>query len=187
LSVAECPNCGAPMRDGHCNYCQASELAKNVWNDGKCRNCGAGLHNNLVRDKQNQFVCRYCGWPVRDKPVEDTLKPTPSTPPDPDPLPPNSPARHISSSNFGSESFGFDLILLPFILIVAVLLLPVMMNMITQTSGNITTTNHPIDIPVYYPGASVILIGGVFVAGVILTFVILRVRHRRELRRLVKQ
>src|SRR2546427_10228443 len=88
------------MRDGKCHYCSAIELGKGIWNEGKCRNCGAGLKNNLIRDKANQFVCRYCGWPVRDKPVEDTLR-SPSTPPDPEPLPPNSPARTISSSGNG--------------------------------------------------------------------------------------
>jgi hypothetical protein len=173
------------MRNGHCNYCEASEIGKGIWNEGKCRNCGAGLKNNLIKDKQNQFICRYCGWPVRDKPVEDTLKPTPSTPPDPDPLPPNSPARTISSSDVGfdtgwlPEIFGFLLL----IFMVATLL-PVLTT-VTKISSNVTTTNHPVDVPLYTPGASVILLGGAFILGILLTFVILRNRHKRELQRAV--
>jgi hypothetical protein len=184
LSVEECPDCGAPMRNGKCNYCQSSELGKSIWNEGKCRNCGAGFHKNLIRDKQNQFVCRYCGWPVKDKPIQD---PTSSTPPDPDPLPPNSPAATINSSSSGEiGNFGISgLIIVSLTGIMAFALLgPILtMNLISRTSPNITSTNHPIDVPTYTPGASIILLGGAFVAGIILTFAILRNRHRRELQR----
>jgi len=174
------------MRDGKCNYCHATELAKTVWNEGKCRNCGASLTNNLIKDKQNQFVCRYCGWPVRDKPVEDTLR-SPSTPPDPEPLPPNSPVATISFSSSNSVGFGhneFEIIMfLAFTIFFVTAVLPIALHSATQISGNITTTNHSIDVPVYSPGFSVILLGGAFIAGIILTFVILRNRHRRELQR----
>jgi len=185
LSVKECPNCGAPMRDGKCNYCSATELAKTVWNEGKCRNCGASLTNNLIKDKQNQFVCRYCGWPVRDKPVEDTLR-SPSTPPDPEPLPPNSPTATISSlSRGGGNDIGFYTEMFAFLMMIMIFfaLVGPILEVVKKTTGNITTTNHPIDVPTYTPGLSVILLGGAFVAGIILTFVILRNRHRRELQR----
>jgi len=182
MSVEECPNCGAPLRDGKCNYCQATELGKGIWNEGKCRNCGANLHGNLIKDKENQFVCRYCGWPVRDKPIEDTLKPAASTPSDPDPLPPNSPAATISASSSTGDPgsilgtiFGFTIILF-FVMAV----FPVMLNTATK---NITSTTHTVDVPTYTPGLSIILIGGAFAMGIILTFTILRNRHRRELQR----
>jgi hypothetical protein len=171
------------MRNGHCNYCEASEIGKGIWNEGKCRNCGAGLKNNLIKDKQNQFVCRYCGWPVKDKPIEDTLKPTPSTPPDSDPLPPNSPARTVQSSSGGIGLDGLEFLPMLFILIFMVLIVFTTLPVISHISANVTTTNHPVDIPFYTPGASVILLGGAFIMGILLTFVILRNRHRRELQR----
>ena len=183
MSVEECPNCGAPIRDGKCNYCQSQQLLKDSWADGKCRNCSASLRNNLIRDKDNYLVCRYCGWPVKDKPLEDIIKPTASTPPDPEPLPPNSPARTISSSSVSAE-FNISSILALFIFVIFTLaMMGPLLTAISKTSANITTTNHPVDVPTYSPGNSVILLGGVFVAGVLLTFVILRNRHRRELQR----
>lgn len=170
------------MRDGKCNYCEASELGKSIWNDGKCRNCGASFRNNLIRDKTNQFVCRYCGWPVKDKPIEDTLKPTPSTPSDPDPIPPNSPAATIQASSGGSsDGLGiFPEIMIGIVIFVIASVIPLLSRGVV---GNVTSTNHTIDVPSYTPGASIMLIGGAFVSGIILTFVILRNRHRRELRR----
>src|SRR5256885_11018897 len=171
------------MRDGKCHYCSETKLGKNIWNEGKCRNCGAGLKNTLIRDKANQFVCRYCGWPVIDKPVEDTLR-SPSSPSDPDPLPPNSPSRTIHSSSSGVE-FGEDfelshLIPLVFSIFIAVVLVGPLLTAISKTSSNITTTNHQVDVPTYSLGSSIILLGGAFAAGIILTFAILRNRHRRE-------
>ena len=183
MSVEECPNCGAPMRDGKCNYCQSQQLLKDSWADGKCRNCSASLRNNLIRDKDNYLVCRYCGWPVKDKPLEDIIKPTASTPPDPEPLPPNSPARTISSSSVSAE-FNISSILALFIFVIFTLaMMGPLLTTISKTSANITTTNHPVDVPVYSPGLSVILLGGAFIGGILLTFVILRNRHRRELQR----
>ncbi len=60
------------MRNGHCNFCQSQELLKKAYStDGHCRNCGADLRaNNLIRDKDNWLICRYCGWPIRQKTAE---------------------------------------------------------------------------------------------------------------------
>ena len=176
------------MRDGRCNYCQSQRLLKDAWADGKCRNCSASLKNNLIRDKDNYLVCRYCGWPVKDKPLEDVIKPTASAPSDPESLPPNSPARTISSSSSG-EGFELDHHLLaeivPILMIgfIVVTLLGPIATISTKISSNITSTNHTIDVPTYSPGSSIILLGGAFAVGIILTFAILRNRHRRELRR----
>lgn len=187
MSVEECPNCGAPMRDGKCNYCQATELGKGIWNEGKCRNCGAPLHKNLIKDKQNQFVCRYCGWPVRDIPVEDTLVPTRPSP-TPDPLPPNSPAATISASSSSDHSIlaGFGEMLSLLTIFIFFILIVALIGPISSTflkSPNITSTTHTIDVPSYVPGPSIMLIGGAFIMGILLTFAILRNRHRRELAR----
>jgi hypothetical protein len=185
LSVEECSNCGAPIRDGKCNYCEASELGKSIWNEGKCRNCGAGFRNNLIKDKNNQFVCRYCGWPVRDKPIEDTLKATVSTPSDSDPLPPNSPAATIQSSTATNSDSGLvrEVLALGIVIFIFGALAGPLMTIVTKTTPNVTATNHTVDVPSYTPGISIMLIGGAFVGGIILTFVMLRNRHRRELQR----
>jgi len=184
LSVEECPNCGAPLRNGKCNYCEASELGKSIWNEGKCRNCGAGFRNNLIKDKNNQFVCRYCGWPVRDKPIEDALKATPSTPPDDNPLPPNSPAATIQSSgdSLADTAWLREMGWMIVVIFMIAVFVPVI-GTFTNISPNVTSTNHTVDVPSYTPGASIMLIGGAFIGGIILTFVILRNRHRRELQR----
>ena len=172
------------MRDGKCNYCQSQQLLKDAWADGKCRNCSASLRNNLIRDKDNYLVCRYCGWPVKDKSLEDVIKPTASTPPDPEPLPPNSPARTISHSSDFGPSFGIGNVFpLVFVIFITIVLIGPLLTVISKTSTNITTTNHPVDVPTYTPGSSIILLGGAFALGIILTFVILRNRHRRELQR----
>src|SRR5437867_1688383 len=169
------------MRDGKCNYCQSQRLLKDAWADGKCRNCSASLKNNLIRDKDNYLVCRYCGWPVKDKPIEDVIKPTASAPSDPEPLPPNSPARTISHSSDLAPSFGIeDIIPVLLIIIITMVLIGPLLIVISKTTGNITTTNHSIDVPTYTPGVSVIFLGGAFAVGIILTFMILRSRHRRE-------
>src|SRR5713101_6248726 len=67
--VQECPNCGAPMRNGVCNYCKSQDLLRDAYSEnGRCRNCGADLSKDgLVRDAQNWLICRYCGWPIRQK------------------------------------------------------------------------------------------------------------------------
>ena len=170
------------MRDGKCNYCQASELAKNIWNEGKCRNCGAGLKNNLIKDKENRFVCRYCGWPVTERPIEDTLR-SPSTPPDDNPLPPNSPVATITASQPLEHGLSLFPVVIGIILInfiIASLVSPLFSK---GMIANVTSTNHTVDVPSYTPGVGIILIGGAFASGIALTFLILRNRHRRELRR----
>lgn len=77
--------------------------------------------------------------------------------------------------------FG-HLILALFLVIVGFTVIPLITGF-GHISGNITSTNHTVDVPSYTPGVSIILIGGAFIAGIALTFMILRNRHRRELQR----
>ena len=172
-SVEECPNCGAPIRNGKCNYCESQQLLRDAWADGKCRNCSAPLRNNLIRDKDNWLVCRYCGWPVKDKPVDDIIKP--STPPQPnDTAPPNSPVARITSSS------GHELTSIV-IMIMIVMITGALVPQMAKIAANVTSSAPPVQVEPTIVPLSAILIPAAFITGIVLTYMILRNRARRRI------